>query len=64
MQFGNTSSVHHAQKTGQMHRMWTRENTLTLIEDLHPLSCWWDVQTAEYKNRNKKSDAYDTLAKI
>lgn len=27
---------------------------MTLIENLHWLPCWWDVQTAEYKNRNKK----------
>jgi hypothetical protein len=27
------------------------------------LPCWWDVQTAEYKNSDKKSNAYDTLAK-
>lgn len=42
--------------------MWTSENTLKLIEDLHSLPCLWDVQSAEYKNRNKKIDAYDTLA--
>jgi hypothetical protein len=36
---------------------------LKLIEDLHSLPCLWDVQTAEYNNRNKKSDAHDTLAK-
>jgi hypothetical protein len=62
MQFANTSSVHHALKTRQMHRMWTSENTLALIENLHLLPCSWDIQTAEYKNRNKKRDAYDTLA--
>jgi hypothetical protein len=39
------------------------ENILKLIEDLHSLSCLWDIQTAEYKNCNKKSDAHNTLAK-
>jgi hypothetical protein len=42
--------------------MWTSENTLKLIKDLHSLPCLWYVQSAEYKNRNKKVDAYDTLA--
>jgi hypothetical protein len=46
----------------QVLRMWTSETTLKLIEDLHSLPCLWDVQSAEYKNRNKKVDAYDTLA--
>jgi hypothetical protein len=60
IQYANTSSVHCALLLRQMLRMWTRENTLRLIEDLHSLPCLWDVQTAEYKNSNKKSDAHDT----
>lgn len=46
-----------------MLRMWARENTSKLIEDSHSLPFLWDVQTAENKNHNKKSDAHDTLAK-
>jgi hypothetical protein len=42
--------------------MWTSKNTSKLIEDLHSLPCLWDVQSAEYKNRNEKVDACDTLA--
>ena len=42
--------------------MWTSENTLKLIEDLHSLPCLWDVQSTKYKNRNKKVYACDTLA--
>jgi hypothetical protein len=61
IEFVNTS-VHHALQPRQVLRMWTSENTLKLIEDLHSLPCLWDVQSAEYKNRNKKVDACDTLA--
>jgi hypothetical protein len=63
IQFAKMSSVHCALQLRQMLRMWTGENTLKLIEDLHVLPCLWGVQTADYKNRNKESDAHDTLAK-
>lgn len=42
--------------------MWNTESTLKLIESFHALPCLWDIQTKEYKNRNKKTDAYTTLA--
>lgn len=41
---------------------WNSERTLKLIESFHALPCLWDTQIKEYKNRNKKTDAYTTLA--
>jgi hypothetical protein len=63
IQFANILSVHCALQLRQMLRMWTGKNTLKLTEELYVLPCLWDVQTAEYKNCNKKSDAHDTVAK-
>jgi hypothetical protein len=42
--------------------MWTTENTLQLIEDLHSTPCLWDVLCSEYKDRNKNGDAVSELA--
>lgn len=60
--FLNTSSVLGEAPPRQVPKMWTSENTLKLIEDLHSLPCLWDVRSAEYKDRIKKDDAYVTLA--
>jgi hypothetical protein len=62
VQFANTSSVRRALQPMQKLRMWTSENMVKLIEDLRSLPCLWDVQSAEYKTRNKKVHACDTLA--
>jgi hypothetical protein len=43
--------------------MWLDESVLTFIEDLESSACLWDVQCADYKNRNKKGDAIDFLVK-
>jgi Alcohol dehydrogenase transcription factor Myb/SANT-like. len=54
IQFANTTSVHRALQTRQMHRMWKRENTLTLIEDLHSFPCLWDVKQRSTKTVTRK----------
>jgi hypothetical protein len=43
--------------------MWLNERVITFIEDLQSSACLWDVHCAKYKNRNKKGDAIDFLAK-
>jgi hypothetical protein len=43
--------------------VWSNERVLTFIENLQSSACLWDVHCADYKNRNKKGDAMDFLAK-
>jgi hypothetical protein len=43
--------------------MWLKERVLTFIENLQFSACIWAVHCAGYKNRNKKGDVIDFLAK-
>jgi len=42
--------------------MFSVETTLKLIEDFQARSCFWDVASLDYKNRNKRQDAMCELA--
>ena len=42
--------------------MWPNDKVLSFIEDYHAFSCLWDVTSAEYKNRDKKKLALQSLA--
>ena len=41
----------------------SNERARTFIEDLQCSACLWNVHYADYKNRNRKGDAIDFLAK-
>ena len=43
--------------------MWTTETILKLIEDLHSNVCLWNIECIDYKNKNKRRDTLDHLAK-
>jgi hypothetical protein len=43
--------------------MWLHERVLAFTEDIQSSACVWDVRCADCKNRNKKGDATDFLAK-
>jgi hypothetical protein len=40
----------------------SKERIFSFAEDLQSNACLWDVRCADYKNRNKKSDATDFIA--
>jgi hypothetical protein len=62
IEFANTSPASRAAAEADACRMWTRNDTLKLTDDLHLQPCLGDVQSAEYKIRKKKVDVFDTLA--
>lgn len=39
------------------------ETTLKIIEDFHTLPCLWDAKSTQYKNRDKRREAMESLAK-
>lgn len=43
--------------------MWPTEKVLLLIEDFHSAACLWEVTNPDYKNRTKKRNAIEELAK-
>jgi hypothetical protein len=43
--------------------VWSNERVLPFTEDLQSTAGVWDVPCADYKNRVKKVDAIDFLAK-
>lgn len=45
------------------YKIWNQEKTLCVIEDFHSIRWLWKVKCVNYKNHNKKVDAYETLAK-
>jgi hypothetical protein len=44
--------------------MWSNDRVLTVIEDLQSSARLWNENFADYKNRNKKGDAIDFIAKM
>jgi hypothetical protein len=44
--------------------VWSNERVLSFTEDLQSIdACFWSVHCADHKNRNKKGDAIDFVAK-
>lgn len=43
--------------------MWSTEITLKFIEEFQSQACLWDVTATDYKNKNKKKDAVESLSK-
>jgi len=43
--------------------MSSKERVFSFTEDLQSNACLWDVRCADYKNRNRKGDATDFMAK-
>lgn len=41
---------------------WSKDNIIKLIELFRDYPVLWDAKVADYKNRNKKHDAWNDIA--
>jgi hypothetical protein len=44
-----------------MNVQWMNDRVLKLIELYHGNECLWNGQQADYKNRNKKAEAWNSI---
>ena len=42
---------------------WTQDNAISLIQLYEPYRSLWDTNERNYKNKYKRKDSYDSIAK-